>query len=95
METILNYIAMWIPSLTAIAGIITVVLTALKKVTDTINQFKADNTVNDLKAEMERIVQQNIKIETQNRELVYQNDILIDEMKKIKKYRENQGKWSK
>ena len=95
METILNYIAMWIPSITAIAGIITVVLTALKKVTDTINQFKADNTVNDLKAEMERIVQQNIKIATQNRELVYQNDILIDEMKKIKKYRENQGKWAK
>ena len=92
MDTIINYIATWIPSLTSIVGIVMVVISTLKKVDDMSNRFKNDTTINDIEAAMKKIADQNEKIKQKNLELVYQNDLLIDELKKIKNYRGNMRK---
>lgn len=95
MDLILEYIAIWLPSLASILGVVAAVLTSLKRTSAAIEQFKADDTLRGLKEDLQKIREANIQFANQNRELIYQNDLLIDEIKKIKNYRENSGKWKR
>lgn len=91
MDVILEYVSIWLPSLAGILGVVAAVLTSLKRTSEAIEEFKADDTLKSLKEDLLKIREANIQLANQNRELIRQNDLLIDEIKKIKNYRNNRG----
>lgn len=82
IEIISSYIAIWLPSLVSIVSLIGVVLTALSKTKTAINELKQDQTFKDLGTQLKANMEQ-------NNEIKEQYDIIIDELTKIKDYREN------
>jgi hypothetical protein len=82
IEIISSYIAIWLPSLVSIVSLIGVVLTALSKTKTAINELKQDKTFKDLGTQLKANMEQ-------NNEIKEQYDIIIDELTKIKDYREN------
>jgi predicted histidine transporter YuiF (NhaC family) len=82
IELILSYVSIWMPSLTAIIGIVTSVLIALSKVREATEELKKDETIKNLANEVNALLRENKAIREQY-------DIIIDELKKVKNYREN------
>lgn len=82
IELILSYVSIWMPSLTAIIGIVASVLVALNKVKTATEEFKKDDTIKNLANEVNALLRENKAIREQY-------DIIIDELKKVKNYREN------
>ena len=82
IELILSYVSIWMPSLTAIIGIVASVLVALNKVKTATEEFKKDDTIKNLSNEVNALLRENKAIREQY-------DIIIDELKKVKNYREN------
>lgn len=74
-ELICTYAGIWAPAITAVLGIII----AVAKITSTLNELKADNTLKEVKAQL---AAQN----KENSELVRTNKLLLDELKHIKNY---------
>lgn len=76
---IIQYAAMWAPALVAVLGTITTVILAINKCRDAINEWKSDDTMRDIKANLAKVSQE-------NEELVRCNKLLLDEITKIKDY---------
>ena len=85
MEIILSFIVTWAPSVTAILAVVSTVLIAVKKTKDAVDAFKDDTTMKQLKQELRDSISQNETIKEQN-------DIIIDELTKIKDYRQSKSK---
>lgn len=79
LELIVEYVAIWAPSLVAILGTITTVLLALNKCKDAILEWKNDQTLKDVKDKLTIISQE-------NEELVRCNKLLLEELTKIQGY---------
>ena len=82
IEILMNYISIWLPSIVAIFGTVATLLAALSKTKSAINELKKDDILKALKEDLEKSIKD-------NQEIKEQNDLLIDELKKIKNYREN------
>ena len=79
IEIIVTYAAIWAPSLVAILGVVTTILIALGKTKDAFAALKKDETLKEVKDELKNCIQQ-------NSELKKTNDLLLDEITKIKNY---------
>lgn len=79
LELIVEYVAIWAPSLVAILGTITTVILAINKCKDAILAWKNDATLADVKNKLTVIAQE-------NEELVRCNKLLLEEITKIKGY---------
>lgn len=82
VSIIINHASIWMPSVTAILGIVTTTLLALSKVKTAIEDLKKTDVLKTLSEDLKKAL-------SDNKELKEQNDILIDELKKIKNYRES------
>lgn len=79
LQIIVEYVAIWAPSLVAILGTITTVILAINKCRDAILDWKNDETLHGVKDEL-------VKISQENEELVRCNKLLLEELTKIKGY---------
>lgn len=79
LQVIVEYVAIWAPSLVAILGTITTVILAINKCRDAILAWKNDETLHGVKNEL-------VKISQENEELVRCNKLLLEELTKIKGY---------
>ena len=77
LEIIVEYAAIWAPSLVAILGTITTVILALNKCRDAILEWKNDATLRDVNNKLTTLSQENA-------ELVRCNKLLLEEITKIK-----------
>lgn len=82
VSLILEYASIWMPSVTAMLGIVTTTLLAVSKVKTAIDDLKKTDTLAALCKELKAVCDE-------NKELKEQCDILIDEITKIKNYRES------
>lgn len=89
VQIIVSHVSIWMPAITAVLGIVGSVIVAINKIkasaTETkaaIAEFKKDETIKALRADVEASLKENKAIREQY-------DILIDELKRIKDYREN------
>lgn len=82
VSLILEYASIWMPSVTAILGIVTTTLLAVSKVKTAIDDLKKTDELAALCKELKAV-------RDENKELKEQYDILIDEITKIKNYRES------
>lgn len=79
LKIIVEYVAIWAPSLVAILGIVSTVLVALSKTKEAFIKLNKDETLKELKTEMKRLI-------SENEELVRCNKLLLDNYTKIKDY---------
>lgn len=84
IELVLEYVAIWLPSIMAAGGIVYTVLAAISKTAKALEEFKKSDEIKELK---NVIQEQSQKLEIQQAQL----DIIIDELTKIKDYRESRG----
>ena len=82
---IIEYIVIWVPSLTAIATTIGAILTCLKRFNKATEKWKNDETIKELRAQF-------LQMAAQNEELVRTNKLLLDEITKIKNYADEKKK---
>lgn len=82
IELILSYVSIWMPSLTATIGIVASVIITINKVKTAAEELKKDDTIKNLSNEVNALLRENKAIREQY-------DIIIDELKKVKNYREN------
>lgn len=80
MEILYSYITILAPSLVSIIAIVI----SLIKMASTLKEISHSDEMKNLTNEIKTLV-------LDNKELRLQNDILIDEIKKIKNYRQNRG----
>lgn len=85
MEMIIALISVWCPALVAVLGVVSTVLIAIGKTKDAIDTLKQDTTFKTLAIDLQTVI-------SQNETLREQNDLLLDEITKIKDYRKNQKK---
>lgn len=83
VSIVLECASIWMPSLTAILGIVTTILLTLSKIKTAIEDLKKTDVLQTLSEDLKKAL-------NDNEALKEQNDILIDELKKIKNYRESQ-----
>ena len=76
---ILEYVAIWAPSLVSVAGIVTTVLLAIRKTKNAAEALKNDVELANLAKEIKRLA-------NENQELVRCNKLLLDNITKIKDY---------
>ena len=76
---ILEYAAIWAPSLVSVAGVITTVLLAIGKTKNAAEALKNDVELANLAKETKRLA-------NENEELVRCNKLLLDNITKIKDY---------
>lgn len=82
---IIEYVAIWAPSLVAVLGTVSTVLLAMAKCKEAADKLKNDSTIADLKAQFKQMA-------SQNAELVYTNKLLLDEITKIRGYADTKKK---
>lgn len=89
VQIIVSYISIWMPAITAVLGIVGSVIVAINRIKASavetkaaIAELKKDETIKALRADVEASLKENKAIREQY-------DILIDELKHIKDYREN------
>ena len=80
IETIVNQIVIWLPSLTSILGIITTAKIAVDKIYASITQLREDAKIKELKQQLETSI-------NENKQIKEELDLLLDEIHKIKDYR--------
>ena len=85
INIILTYVAIWGPSLAAILGVITTVMLALNKTKAAINEFKKEDVLKDLAAQIQKQAKE-------NEELVHVNKLLLDKITHIKGYADSKSK---
>ena len=81
-EAMATYVSIWLPSAVAIIGTVSTVLIAISKIKTSVEELKKTDILKTLAADLKKSLRD-------NEELKIQNDILIDELKKIKNYRES------
>ena len=79
LETFIEYASIWMPSLVAILGVVTTVLTCLSKTKETIDEFKKDKTLKEVNEKLKKVV-------SENDELIRCNKLLLDQITKIQGY---------
>lgn len=79
IKIILEYAAIWGPSLVAMLGTVAAVLTAIGKCKEAAEKLKSDPTLTNLGNEFKAMA-------AQNEELVRCNKLLLDELTKIHNY---------
>lgn len=79
LAILVEYAAIWGPSIVAVLGIVVSVVTSLNKVKTAVEEFKQDKTIDNLREEM-NLIEQDL------RETNRQNALLLDELSKIKGY---------
>lgn len=82
LEVIIEYASIWVPSLVAILGTITTVLTALNKTREAFDKLNKDETLKQINAKLVSVV-------SENEELVRCNKLLLDKITEIKNYADN------
>lgn len=82
LEVIIEYASIWVPSLVAILGTITTVLTALNKTKEAFDKLNKDETLKQINAKLVSVV-------SENEELVRCNKLLLDKITEIKNYADN------
>lgn len=92
VSIILEYASIWMPSLTAILGIVTTILLALSKIKTAIEDLKNTDILQTLSEDLKKALNDNESLKQQNENIKEQYDILIDEITKIKNYRESKKK---
>lgn len=92
VSIILEHASIWMPSLTAILGIVTTILMALSKIKTAIEDLKNTDVLQTLSEDLKKALDDNKVLRQQNEEFREQCDILIDEITKIKNYRESKKK---
>lgn len=92
VSIILEHASIWVPSLTAILGIVTTILMALSKIKTAIEDFKNTDVLQTLSEDLKKALNDNEALKQQNENIREQYDILIDEITKIKNYRESKKK---
>lgn len=81
IEILIEHITIWLPSLVAILGVVTSVIVACGKTKAAISEFKKSDEVANLTAEVKRLA-------SENRELRHTENLILDELTKIKNYAE-------
>ena len=81
-EAMATYVSIWLPSAVAIIGTVSTVLIAISKIKSSVEELKKTDILKTLASDLKKSLRD-------NKELKEQNDILIDELKKIKNYRES------
>ena len=81
-EVLVTYVSIWFPAAVAVLGTVSTALVAIGKVKTSIEELKKTDVLKSLSEDLKKAL-------NDNKELKEQNDILIDELKKIKNYREN------
>lgn len=76
---IIEYVAIWAPSLVAILGVVSTVLLAIAKCKEAADKLKNDSTITDMNVKFQQMA-------SQNEELVRTNKLLLDEITKIRGY---------
>lgn len=79
LKIIVEYVAIWAPSLVAALSVVTTVLVALGKTKEAFEKLNKDETLKDVKANLN-------KVAADNEELIRCNKLLLDEITKIKDY---------
>ena len=82
MELILTYVSMWAPALVAILGIVASVLFAIGKVKSAIAELRKTEDIANLTKELQNLA-------AENKELRHRENLLLDEITKIKNYADN------
>ena len=82
MELILTYVSMWAPALVAILGIVASVIFAVGKVKTAITDLRKTDDIANLTKELQNLA-------AENKELRHRENLLLDEITKIKNYAEN------
>ena len=82
MEIILTYVSMWAPALVAILGIVASVIFAVGKVKTAITDLRKTDDIANLTKELQGLA-------AENKELRHRENLLLDEITKIKNYAEN------
>lgn len=82
IKIIIEYAAIWAPSLVAILGVISTIIPALIKTKEALARLKSDETIKNL----ETIV---TKQAAENKELTRVTKLMLDEITKIKDYAEH------
>lgn len=85
LNILVEALAIWAPSLTAIVGVVYTVITALNKTKAAWNELKENTDFKALKKDLETALKQ-------NEELILQNNLLLDRITKIKDYTEHKKK---
>lgn len=82
MELILTYVSMWAPALVAILGIVASVIFAVAKVKVAINDLRKTEDIANLTKELQNLA-------AENKELRHRENLILDEITKIKNYADN------
>lgn len=85
IQLVVSYISIWVPALVATIGTVAAILAALGKTKAAIAEFKKDDTMKQLSADLKKAL-------SDNAELKQQQDIIIDELKKVENYRKELNK---
>lgn len=76
---IIEYVAIWAPSLVAVLGVVSTVLLAIAKCKEAAEKLKNDTTIKDMRAEFKQMA-------SENAELTRTVKLLLDEKTKIRGY---------
>ena len=79
LKIIVDYIAIWAPSLVAILGMVVTIIGALSKAREAIKEFKNDETLKEMNKKLSKVI-------NENEELVRCNKLLLEQITKIKDY---------
>lgn len=79
MEFLIALLTTWAPALTAILGVVVVVIKACYNTSAALKEFKADQTLKEVKTELQQAL-------IDNAELKKQNQSILEALTKIKDY---------
>jgi len=85
LAIIIEYVAIWAPSLVAVLGVATTVITAISKTKTALEALKKDETIKHMEQKFEEMA-------SQNEELVRCNKLLLDQVTHIKNYADEKKK---
>lgn len=79
ITTLIEMLIIWLPSLTAILGIVATIMSAFGKTKKAIAEIKDSTELKEATAEMKRVA-------AENQELIRCNKLLLDQITRIKGY---------
>lgn len=85
VEMIVSYVAIWVPSLVAVIGLVGTILSAVNKTKSALKELKNEDSFKQLSVKLSKAI-------ADNKQLKQQNDIIIDQLTKIKGYRQELNK---
>lgn len=85
LAVILEYAAIWVPSLVAILGTVATIVVALAKTKEAFAKLNKDETLREVKEKL-------VALSNENQELVRCNKLLLDQLTKIHGYADEKKK---